>query len=190
MAYYSSDELKELNFRSLGTDVKISNKASFYDCEKISIGDYSRIDDFCIVSGEVSIGRFVHITPMCLIAGGIPGVIISDFCTLAYGVKIFAQSDDYSGNTMVGSLIPKNFKNETFSSVKMNRQVIVGTNSVVMPGVEIGEGCSFGAMTLINKSTAAWGIYVGSPCKRIKERSKKMLELENVFIKDTLSDKF
>jgi carbonic anhydrase/acetyltransferase-like protein (isoleucine patch superfamily) len=75
---------------------------------------YSRIDDFCILSGSIEIGRYVHITPMCLIAGGNSGVKLLDCCTLAYGVKIFAQSDDYSGETMVNSLIDSMYKLEFF----------------------------------------------------------------------------
>ncbi|WP_076542414.1 acyltransferase [Shewanella sp. UCD-KL21] len=184
MAYYTNDELKELKFKHLGKNVKISNKASIYDPEKIEIGNNSRIDDFCIISGNVNIGSYVHITPMCLIAGGEPGVTICDFSTLAYGVKIFSQSDDYSGYTMVNSLIPTKYKSEIFSPVIISKHVVVGTNSVIMPGVIINEGCSFGAMTLVNKSTEAWGIYVGTPCKRIKERSKNLLVLEKSFLKE------
>jgi galactoside O-acetyltransferase len=36
-------------------------------------------------------------------------------------------------------------------------------------------------MTLVNKSLDPWGIYVGVPAKRIKERSKKLLALEKDF---------
>jgi len=107
MAYLSDKELLSMGFKRLGSNVKISDKAAIYDCHKIEIGDNSRIDDFCIVSGNVVIGRNTHITPQCLVAGGSPGIIIGDFIALAYGVKVFAQSDDYSGKTMVNSTIPK-----------------------------------------------------------------------------------
>ena len=107
MAYLSIQELKSMGFKSLGKSVKVSDKASIYNPEKIELGDFSRVDDFCIISGNVTLGKYVHITPMCLVAGGEPGIFLNDFCTLAYGVKIFAQSDDYSGMTMVNSLIPK-----------------------------------------------------------------------------------
>jgi len=189
MAYLTIEELKILGFKKLGKDVKISDKASIYNPELISIDDNSRIDDFCVISGKVEIGKYVHITPMCLIAGGEPGVYLSDFCTLAYGVKIFAQSDDYSGETMVNSLVDAQFKLETLSKVSLMRHVIIGTNSVVLPGVTIAEGCSAGSMTLFNKSTEPWGIYVGSPAKRIKERKKALLKLEKQFLEEKLNDK-
>src|SRR5690554_7148734 len=70
MGYLSESALREMNFKSLGRDVRISDKASIYNAELMDIGDYSRVDDFCILSGKVSLGRYCHVTPMCLIAGG------------------------------------------------------------------------------------------------------------------------
>lgn len=187
MAYLSSEALWMMGFKHVGEGVKVSDKASIYNPECIELGDYSRIDDFCVISGNVSLGKFVHVTPMCLIAGGKPGVYLYEFCTLAYGVKIFAQSDDYSGTTMVNSLIPKKYKNEFFAQVVLEKQVIVGANSTILPGVVIGEGCSVGAMTLVNKSTDPWGIYMGNPACRIKERKKDLLDLEKKFIEEFIA---
>lgn len=184
MSYYSDLELKSIGFKLIGNNVKISSKASIYNPELISIGDNSRIDDFCVISGLVSIGKYCHITPMCLVAGGVMGVVLEDFCTLAYGVKIFSQSDDYGGLSMTNSLIPKKYKCESFEKSVLKRHVIVGAGSIVFPGVVVEEGCSIGSMSLVNKSTAPWGIYVGIPVKRIKERSKKLLEMEKEFLRE------
>nr|WP_299241717.1 acyltransferase [uncultured Halomonas sp.] len=188
MAYLTQEALEALGFKKLGKNVKISDKASIYDHERIEIDDNSRIDDFCVVSGRVSIGRFCHISPQCLIAGGELGVFLADFCGLAYGVKVFSQSDDYSGATMVSSLVDKKYKNEFFSRVVLERHVIVGAGSIVFPGVTIAEGGSIGAMTLVSKSTDPWGIYFGCPARRIKERKKDMLELEKQFLKERNDD--
>lgn len=188
MGYLSQEELNLFGFRKIGKDVKISSKASFYDCSKIEIGDYSRIDDFCILSGNVIVGKFCHITPMCLVAGGQPGIFFNDFVTLAYGVKVFAQSDDYSGSSLVNSLIPKKFKKEIFRKVKLEKHVVIGSNCTIMPGVTIAEGCSIGAMSLVNKSTEGWGIYFGIPAKRIKNRSVELLKLEQKFLAELRDD--
>lgn len=188
MAYLSEVQLREIGFSRLGGNVKISDKASIYNPELIELGDNSRIDDFCIVSGRVVVGKYCHITPMCLVAGGVPGIFFSDFCTLAYGVKIFSQSDDYSGLTLTNSLMPKKYKNETYETVRIGRHVIVGAGSIIFPGVDIAEGCAVGAMTLVNKSTQPWGIYVGNPARRVKERKKDMLELEKHFLSEVAND--
>lgn len=46
MAYLDEIQLKEMGFKSVGENVKISDKASFYGCDNISIGNNVRIDDF------------------------------------------------------------------------------------------------------------------------------------------------
>ena len=184
MAYLTTEQLQAMGFYSVGQNVKVSDKASVYNPDTIELGDFSRIDDFCVLSGKISIGRYCHITPMCLVAGGSSGITLADFCTLAYGVKIFSQSDDYSGETMVNSLVPKKFKNEHFAKVVMEKQVVVGAGSIIFPGVTIGEGCSVGAMTLVNKSTDPWGIYAGNPARRIKDRKQHLLKLEAQFLKE------
>lgn len=76
-----------MGFARLGRNVKISDKASIYEAEKMEIGDNSRIDDFCVVSGKIVMGRNVHIAPLCLVAGGNPGITFEDFSGLAYHVQ-------------------------------------------------------------------------------------------------------
>ncbi|WP_175653717.1 acyltransferase [Pseudomonas sp. Marseille-P9899] len=187
MAYLTNDQLQEMGFKFLGKGVKISDKASIYNADQIEIGDYSRIDDFCVISGRVVFGKYNHITPMCLVAGGLPGIFFADFCTLAYGVKVFSQSDDYSGETLANSLLPKKYKNEFFSSVTIGKHAIVGAGSTIFPGANIAEGCSIGAMSLMLKSTDPWGIYVGIPGRRVKDRKRDLLALEAEFLKDQIS---
>lgn len=184
MAYLNREQLERLGLRSVGKNVQISDKAAIYDAARIDIGDHSRIDDFCIISGNVRIGAYCHVTPMCLIAGGQPGVEIADFCTFAYGVKIFSQSDDYTGETMTNSLIPKKFKNERFAAVSVEKYSIVGAGSVIMPGVVLREGTAVGAMALVNRSTEAWGIYTGIPARRQRDRSRNLLQLADQFIRE------
>lgn len=184
MAYYTDEQLHQMGFRSVGRHVKISDKASLYNCDQIDIGDHSRIDDFCVISGRVSIGAYCHITPMCLVAGGREGVFLSDFCTLSYGVKVFSQSDDYSGETMTNSMIPRKYKNELFAAVTLGRQVIVGAGSTVLPGVNVAEGSAIGANTLVNRSTRPWGIYAGVPARRLRDRKQDLLALEQAFLNE------
>jgi len=184
MAYYTQEQLINLGFKLIGRNVKISDKASIYNCNQIEIEDNSRIDDFCVVSGKIKIGRNVHITPMCLVAGGEKGITFEDFTTIAYGVQVFTQSDDYTGKTMTNSTIPKEYKNEFMKEVVIEKYTIVGAGSIIMPGVTLREGTSIGAMSLVLKSTEPWGIYVGNPAKRLKDRKKDLLELEKQYLEN------
>jgi len=178
MSYYTEKELKNLGFKYIGKNVKISNKASIYNHDKIEIYDNSRIDDFCVISGKIKIGKNVHITPQCLVAGGEKGIVFEDFTTISYQVQVFTQSDDYSGTTMVNSTIPVKYKNEYKDPVKLGMFSVVGAGSIIMPGVTLAEGTSVGAMSLVLKSTDPWGIYVGVPAKRLKDRKKDLLQLK------------
>lgn len=187
MAYLTNDEVIALGFKHVGVGVRISSKASIYDCDRIEIGDYSRIDDFCVISGLVSLGKYVHVTAQCLLAGGSPGLEVGDFSAFAYGVKIFTQSDDYSGATMCTPAIPRKFKSETFLRTTVGRQVIVGTGTVVLPGANIAEGCAIGAMSLLHKPTESWGIYTGVPATRMRDRKKTLLDLEAEFLREQRS---
>jgi acetyltransferase-like isoleucine patch superfamily enzyme len=188
VAYLCRTEMASMGFKRLGSNVKISNKASIYEPNKIEIGHDVRIDDFCVLSGSLKIGNYVHITPMCLLAGGQPGIVIDDFSTLAYGVKIFSQSDDYSGETMCNSLIPKNYKSEILKKTVIGRQVIIGANSTVLPGADIAEGCAIGAMSLVLYPLDSWGIYAGIPVRRLKERDKNIIKLEAQFLTELRND--
>ena len=111
----------------------ISDKASLYNCELIDIGDNSRIDSLCVVSGKVSIGRNVHIAVFCNVAGGEAGISMLDFSGLAYGCQVFAQSDDYSGATLTNPTVPDKYKAEIKQPVVIGRHAIVGTKSIVFP---------------------------------------------------------
>ena len=116
MGYLTQDALEAMGFAQLGKNVKISEKASIYEPEKMEIGDYSRIDDFCVVSGRVVMGRNVYVGPFTLIAGGLPGITFQDFTTLAYHVQVFSQSDDYRAPRFLTD----------FATMKQVHQPVVG----------------------------------------------------------------
>ena len=184
MAYYNNEQLRKMGFKYIGKNIKISNKASIYDCEQIEIGDNSRIDDFCVISGKIKIGNNVHITPQCLVAGGVKGIVFEDYSTIAYQVQVFTQSDDYSGTTMTNSCIPPEYKNEYKKEVILRKFSIVGAGSIIMPGVTLAEGTSIGAMSLVLSNTEPWSIYVGNPARKLKDRSKELLKLEKIYLDD------
>jgi len=182
VAYLARDQLELMGFKSIGEDVKISDVASIYNPEQIEIGDNSRIDDFCVISGVVKLGRNVHITPMCLIAGGDKGVFMGDFSALAYGVKVFSQSDDYSGKTMTNPTVPLKYTRAIKRAVEIGCHVIIGTNTVILPGSVINDGVSVGAVSLVQGVLRSWTIYSGNPIVKLRERSKELLLLESEYL--------
>jgi len=180
-SFLSKQEIVEMGFKNVGKNVLISRKASVYSPQKISIGSNVRIDDFCVLSGTISIGNYVHIAVFSAIFGGNAGVEIHDFANLSSRVSVYALSDDYSGASMTNPMVPDEFKNVTQKKVVIGKHVIIGASSVVLVGAFLSEGASFGAFSLINSYIEEWTINVGIPCKKIKDRSRKVQELEKKF---------
>ena len=87
---------------------------------------------------------------------------------------------------MTNPTIEMKYKNVNEKSIIISKHVIVGTNSVVLPGVKIAEGCSVGAMSMVTKSTKPWNIYFGVSAKIIKKRSRNLLKIENQLLKENL----
>jgi galactoside O-acetyltransferase len=181
----SEAEIKSMGFASVGTGVLISDKASFYGISNIHLGNHVRIDDFCIISageGGVFIGNYIHIACYTSLIGG-GRITLSDFTNLSSRVSIYSSNDDYSGTTMTNPMVPEHFKNVRHAPVHIGRHVIVGSGSVVLPGIVLGDGSAVGALSLVNADCEEFGIYAGTPAKRISNRSKNLLELEREFLK-------
>lgn len=175
----------KMGFRSVGENVAISTKASFYGADRISIGSNVRIDDFCILSGNITIGNYIHIAAYSALFGGNAGIELRDFSNISSRVSIYALSDDYSGETMTNPMIPDKYKNVTQEKVLIDRHVIIGASSVVLPGAVLNEGASFGAFSLIKGNVSEWTVNTGIPAKTIRPRKKDLLQLEKEFMKES-----
>jgi acetyltransferase-like isoleucine patch superfamily enzyme len=180
MAYLSKEELINLGFKSIGENVKISSITSFYNCKNITIGNNVRIDDFCVLSagvGGIFIGDYIHIAVGSTLIGAAK-IVLKDFCNISSRVSIYSSSDDYSGAFMTNPMIPSNFTNVFSKEVILEKHVIIGAGSVILPGVNLGVGVSVGAISLVNKDCKEFGIYCGIPAKKIKDRQKTFLQFE------------
>jgi galactoside O-acetyltransferase len=178
MPFMSDQEVEALKFKFVGNNVKLSSLASFDKPHLMTFGDNSRVDDFCALSGSITLGRNVHIAVMNVLVASELEIEISDFAGLAFGCRLFSSSDDYTGESMTNPTVSENFKSVKHGAIRIGRHAILGTNTIVFPGVNVGEGCSTGANSLLSKSTDPWGIYMGSPARRIKDRSRNLLLFE------------
>ena len=175
MPFLTPPQLQELGFKSVGTNVLISDKASIYSPHLISIGSNVRIDDFCILSGEITLGSYIHIAAYSALYGKF-GIIMDDYTGLSPRCTIFSASDDFSGNYLISPMVPDEFTNVTGGVVHIMRYSQIGANTVVLPNVTINEGVAVGAMSLVKKSLDEWAIYAGIPSVKIKNRSKGLLK--------------
>lgn len=175
-SFYNQNEVKNLGFKTVGENVLISRKASIYEPHKISLGSNVRIDDFCILSGEINIGSYVHISAYSALYAKF-GIVLEDFVTISGRTLIYSQTDDYSGMFMTNPTLPPNVINITGGAVRIKRFSIIAAGCVVFPNVTLHEGVAVGAMSLINEDLESWKIYAGIPAKFIKDRKKNILNL-------------
>lgn len=176
-SFYSIEELKTLGLKEYGENILISRKCSIYGAENISLGSNVRIDDFCVLSGCITIGSYVHIAVGSMLFAGPEGITLEDYTGISSRCALYARSDDYTGQHMTNQIVPAEYTGVTGAPVRMEKHSIIGTGCTILPGVTLAEGCSVGAMSLLNRSTEPWGIYMGVPARRVKERSRKLLEL-------------
>ena len=106
----------------------------------------------------------------------------TDFANLSSRISVYSVSDDYSGTTLTSPMIPDKNKHVISKPVHIGRHVIIGSTSVVLPGVTIPEGCAFGCFSFVNADTEAWSIYAGIPVHKINGRKKDLLALEQEFL--------
>ena len=185
--YYSEHDLKDAGFKAIGHNVKIAKNCTIIGIENIEIGNHVRIDGFCSIiaagNGWLKIGSFIHIGGYSLLSAG-DGIRFDDFSGISQGVRIYSRTDDYSGRHLTNPTVPEKYTHVTRGAVTLGRHVIIGSGSVVLPKVAIGEGSSIGALSLVNKSLDSWGGYFGCPAKRLKSRLKNLLELEAALLQD------
>ena len=175
-SFYNEEELNKIGFKTVGKNVSISKKASIYMPEKIEIGNNVRIDDFCILSGNIKLGDYVHISAFTALYGKY-GIEIGNFCGCSPRCTIFSATDDFSGEYMISPMVPHELTNVINGKIIFEDFVQLGANSIVMPNVILKEGVAVGALSFVNRSLESWHIYAGIPCKQIKERSKNIIQI-------------
>jgi len=178
-SFLSQAELNTMGFASVGENVKISRNASFYGIENISIGNNVRIDDFCILSGKITLGSNIHISAYCALYGAF-GIELKDYSGMSPRSIIFSASDDFSGDSLIGPHIPKEFQKIIGGKVVLSKYCQLGAATIILPNCTINEGTVTGAMTLVTKDLKPWTIYQGVPAKALKKRKRNLLN----FIKE------
>ncbi|HUZ59642.1 MAG TPA: acyltransferase [Hanamia sp.] len=180
MPFLTKEKLHKIGFASLGENVFISDKASFYNPSNISIGSYIRIDDFCVLSagnGGIELSDFVHIGCQSSMIGE-EKIKMGYYSGLSSKVSIYSSNDDFSGDSLPGVkiFIPEQFRKLTIKPVTLESYTIIGSNSVILPGVTIGEGAVVGALSFVRKNCKPWFTYSGNPLRCLRKRSHEMLK--------------
>lgn len=88
---------------------------------------------------------------------------LSDYNLLEFGDDVVIGADVHLAGHTVERGIVKTLP------VRLGRNVTIGIGSVIDIGVEVGDGCQVGALSLVPKHTRldAGGVYAGIPARRI-----------------------
>jgi acetyltransferase-like isoleucine patch superfamily enzyme len=177
--YLDESELREAGIAHVGENVRVSEHATLVGVENMHFGSNIRIDSHVVIlsrRGRLEIGNNVHLEPASSIVTH-NGVSIGNYCTVSHGVRLFTASADYSGEWLTNVFPDERFQKPKVGSITLGDHVIVGANSVVMPGVTIGEGAAIGALSFIRHSIEGWRIYGGNPLKDLGPRSTGVRDL-------------
>jgi len=174
--YYDENDLRKMGIAQVGSNVKISEHATIVGLENVYLGNNIRIDSYVVIlakRGQLKIGNNVHIEPSSSIVCHY-GVEIGNYCTISHGVRLFTASADYSGMHFTNVFPDTKYQVPKTGKISIGDHVIIGGNSVVMPGVTIEEGAAIGALSFVRKNILGWSIYGGNPLQVLKKRDQQI----------------
>lgn len=168
---YTIEELRSLGVTIFGNNIKISKFTNIYNPQNLILHNNIRIDDFCVISckGKIIIKNNVHISAQCFISSS-SLIEIGNYSSISVGTKLFGSCDDFSGKYMVNPTVPSRFTNVVNKDIIIEDHVVIGSNTVCLPGIVVSEGVAIGCNSFININCDEWCIYAGTPIKFIKNR--------------------
>jgi galactoside O-acetyltransferase len=180
--YFTSPELRAFGFARVGENCLVARNCTIIGLENITIGDNVRIDGFTSLiapHGRAKIGSFVHIATACML-GARGGIEIGDFSSLSQGVRVFTAIDDFTGRKLSNATVPEDLTGVHSAPVRIGAYVPIGSGTIILPGVHIGDGAAVGAMSLVSGPLKPWTIHAGNPAKAVGERARDLLSLERI----------
>lgn len=159
--------IRRFLYKSISTTTLIYNNCSFRNYKSISLGkhvtinhgsilwanhnkgiiidDYSQINPYVTIYGDVKIGKYVMIAPHVMIAGGNHG-------TKDLSIPMMFQSNESKGGVIIDD------------------DVWIGANCVILDGVTISKGAIIAAGSVVTKNILEYEIVAGNPAKAINNR--------------------
>ena len=119
----------------------------------------------CHVGKHVFIGDHVRIDP-----GHADLIYIDDYAHITGGCRLLCHQRDLRGYRQGDNAADLGYR---LGEIHIGKGVMVGMETLIMPGVTIGDGAIVGAYSLVTKDIPAWTIATGRPAKVVKEIPKR-----------------
>jgi UDP-2-acetamido-3-amino-2,3-dideoxy-glucuronate N-acetyltransferase len=143
----------------LGDDVKIYNFVNLYGCE---IGSRTKIGAFVEIQKGARIGTDCKISSHTFIC---EGVIIEDRVFVGHHVVFINDRYPRAANA-AGQLQTE--KDWVVQQTTVKRGASIGSGSVILCGVTIGDNAMVGAGSVVTKDVPANAIVAGNPARIIR----------------------
>jgi len=137
----------------IGEGTVIHDQVNLFKCK---IGKNCKIDAYVYIEEGVVIGDSCRIRPFVFIP---TGITIED--EVFIGPNVSFTNDKY----------PKARGEWKLLRTRIERGVSIGANSVILPGVIIGEDALIGAGTVVTKNVPSKAIVAGNPARIIGYRN-------------------
>lgn len=154
--------------------VRIDRTVHVRSPERLVIGAHTFIDTGAMLhcggmewspdDGGITIGANVYIGPGAILFGA-AGIEIGDGGLISPGVVITSHQHTFADKDQEIRLQPLEF-----GRVVIERDVWVGANASVMPGVRLGEGSVVGAGAVVTRDVAPRTVVLGVPARVSRER--------------------
>lgn len=137
--------------------------------DKFQTGNKANIRELNTIADNVSIGTLSVVEHHVIIEEGVrihTQVFIPEYSIL--------KKNSWVGPNVVFTNAPypksKNVKDELVGPT-LHENAIVGANSTLLPGVEIGKDAMVGAGSVVTKNVAPGDVVAGNPAKFLKKKS-------------------
>lgn len=161
------------SLKKVGADVTIMPLAKICRPQVVELDDDCRVCDFVFIWGGqgVKIGKNCDVQPHVTVWGG-GALEVGDRVSIGLGsVLLTAVYSHAAGLKMVDGLA-EGEASALYGKLTIGTDVYIGASCTLMPDITIGEGAILGAASFVNRDCEPWGIYVGSPAKKIGMRPR------------------
>ncbi len=185
--FLTENELADYGFIDIGKNVRIHERANIYGAERIRLGSNIKIDQFVNITAtaNLTIDDYVHIPSFSHLSISCDSYI-GPFTSIGAGSKLITESGDMDGNSF----------NLPFLNIPVEMRVphmrgpiilegynLVAMNSCVLPNCRLKMGAAVGMNSIVMSDLEEWGFYVGTPARRVRDRSKAIYDL-GMLLKD------
>jgi acetyltransferase-like isoleucine patch superfamily enzyme len=152
----------------IGKNIYIGKNVIFQgDTKKIYLEDNVEIKDNCIL--YFNLAKKIHLAK---------NVSLERFNVLNIKGELYIGENTMTApfvsivdaNHNVINKDPIRFSGNSIENIFIDKNVWIATGSVILKGVNIGEGAVVGANSVVNKNIPEFSIVAGSPAKIIKQR--------------------